>query len=49
MTDSNMAGTTLSRHLGEIVPLTTDHYMALQGNQQQEDMFMKLIMARTSL
>ena len=28
MTDSNMAGTTISRHLGELVPLTTEQYMA---------------------
>ena len=28
MTDSNMAGTTISRHVGELVPLTTDQYMA---------------------
>ena len=34
MTDSEMAGTTISRHVGELVPLTTDQYMALQGNQQ---------------
>ena len=27
MTDSNMAGTTISRHVGELVPLTTEHYM----------------------
>ena len=24
MTDSNMAGTTISRHVGELVPLTTE-------------------------
>ena len=28
MTDSNMTGTTISRHVGELVPLTTEHYMA---------------------
>ena len=28
MTDSNMAGTTISKHVGELVPLTTEHYMA---------------------
>ena len=28
MTDSNMAGTTISRHVGELVPLTTENYMA---------------------
>ena len=35
MTDSDIAGTTISRHVGELVPLTTEKYMALQGNQQQ--------------
>ena len=34
ITDSYMAGTTISRHVGELVPLTTEHYMAWQGNQQ---------------
>ena len=48
MTDSNMEGTTISRHVGELEPLTTEQYMAWQGNQQQEDMFMKLSMARES-
>ena len=28
MTDSCMAGTTISRHVGELVPLTTEQYMA---------------------
>ena len=28
MTDSYMAGTTISRHVGELVPLTTEQYMA---------------------
>ena len=28
ITDSNMAGTTISRHVGELVPLTTEQYMA---------------------
>ena len=28
MTDSGMAGTMLSRHVGEVVPLTTDQYVA---------------------
>ena len=28
MTDSDMAGTTISRHVGELVPLTTEKYMA---------------------
>ena len=32
MTDSYMAGTTISRHVGELVPLTTEQYMAWQGN-----------------
>ena len=34
ITDSNMAGTTISRHVDELVPLTTEQYMAWQGNQQ---------------
>ena len=33
MTDSDMAGTTISRHVGELVTLTKEHYMATQGNQ----------------
>ena len=28
MTDSYMAGTTISRHVDELVPVTTDQYMA---------------------
>ena len=28
ITDLNMAGTTISRHAGELVPLTTEQYMA---------------------
>ena len=28
MTDSDMAGTTISRHVGELVPLTTEQLMA---------------------
>ena len=40
-----MAETTISRHVGELEPLTTEQYMAWQGNQQQEDMFKKLGMA----
>ena len=48
ITDLYMAGTTISRHVGELETLTTDQYMAWQGNQQQEDMFMKLRMARES-
>ena len=28
MTDSDMAGTTISRHVGELVKLTTEKYMA---------------------
>ena len=34
MTDSYMAGTTISRHVGELETLTTEQYMAWQGNQQ---------------
>ena len=34
ITDSNMAGTTIRRHVDELVPLTTEQYMAWQGNQQ---------------
>ena len=34
ITDSNMAGTTISRNVGELVPLPTEQYMAWQGNQQ---------------
>ena len=34
MTDSDMAATTESRHVGELVQLTTEQYMAWQGNQQ---------------
>ena len=34
MTDSYMAETTISRHVGELEPLTTEQYMAWQGNQQ---------------
>ena len=34
MTHSYMAGTTISRHVGELEPLTTDQYMACKGNQQ---------------
>ena len=48
MIDSYMAETTISRHVGELEPLTTEKYRAWKGNQQQEDMFMKLSMARTS-
>ena len=48
MTDSDMAGTTVSRHVGELVPLTTEQYMAWKCDQQQEDMLMKLNMARSS-
>ena len=48
MTDSDMAGTTISRHVGELEPLTTKKYMAWQGNQQYEYMFTKLRMARSS-
>ena len=31
MTYSYMAGPTISRHVGELVPLTTKQYMAWQG------------------
>ena len=48
MTNSYMAGTTISRHVGELEPLTTEQYMAWKGNQQLEGMFMKLSMARSS-
>ena len=48
MADSYMAGTTISRHVGELEPLTTEQYMAWQGNQQYEYMFMNLRMARAS-
>ena len=34
ITDPNMAGTTITRHVGELEPLTTKQYMAWQGNQQ---------------
>ena len=34
ITDSNMAGTTIRRHVDELVQLTTEQNMALQGNQQ---------------
>ena len=34
MIDSDMAGTTISRHIGELEPLTTEQYMAWEGNQQ---------------
>ena len=34
ITESYMAGTTISRHVGELEPLTTEQYMAWQGNQQ---------------
>ena len=48
ITDSNIAGTTISRHVCELEPLTTEQYMAWQVNQQKEGMFVKLSMARTS-
>ena len=48
MTYSDMAGTTISKHVGELEALTTEQYMAWQGNHQQENMFVKLRMARTS-
>ena len=34
MTDTYMAETTISRHVGELVPLTKEKNMAWQGNQQ---------------
>ena len=34
ITDSNMAGTELRRHVDDLVPLTTEQYIAWQGNQQ---------------
>ena len=34
MTDSYMARTTISRHVGELVTLTTEQKMAWKGNQQ---------------
>ena len=34
MADSYMAGTTISRHVGGLVPLTTEQYMASEVNQQ---------------
>ena len=34
MADSYMAGTKISRQVGELEPLTTEQYIALQGNQQ---------------
>ena len=45
MIDSYMAGTTISRHVGELEPHTIEQYIAWKGNQQQEDMFVKLSMA----
>ena len=34
ITDSYMAETTISRHVDELVKLTTEQNMAWQGNQQ---------------
>ena len=34
ITDLYMAGTKISRHVRELEPLTTEQYMASQGNQQ---------------
>jgi len=34
MTDSNMARTTISRPVRELVPLTIEQHMARQGDQQ---------------
>ena len=33
ITDLNMVGTTISRHVDELVPLTTEQYMAWKGTQ----------------
>ena len=43
-----MAETTISKHVGELEPLTTEKYMAWQGNQQQDGINIKLRMARAS-
>ena len=43
----NMTATTTSRHVCKLVQLISKHIMACEYNQQQEDMFMKLLMART--
>ena len=40
-----MAETTISRHGGELEPLTIENFMACEVNQQQEGINMKLIMA----
>ena len=48
MADSYMAEPTISRHVGELEPLTTEQYMAWKGSQQQEYMFKKLRMAGAS-
>ena len=45
MTDSYMAGTTISRHVGELEPLTTEHFMAFEVNQHQEGINSKQSMA----
>ena len=34
MTDLDMTGTTISRHVSELVQLTTEQYMACEVNQQ---------------
>ena len=34
MTDSYMAGTTISRYVGKLVTLSTEHFMACEVNQQ---------------
>ena len=39
-----MAETTISRHVGELVPLTIEHYMACGVNQQQYGIIIKLSM-----
>ena len=34
MTDSDMAGTIISRHVSELVQVTTEQFMSWQGDQQ---------------
>ena len=40
--NQSLAETTISRHVGELEPLTTEHYMVCEVNQQQEGINMKL-------
>ena len=42
MTDANMAGTTIGRHVYELDSLTTEQVMARQAYTHQEDMTYKL-------